>query len=658
MRSPFEVTKAVDLNDPQIERTYVAFAGRERAIVDPASPMPQFLTGVKGGGRTHLMRHFSFPLQKARGTRPLAEIQADGYLGVYFRCSGLNGSRFVGKGQSADIWSSAFAYYMDLWLSELLIATVRDVGESESWAEADVADVFDAVAGTIQLSADESVGAGRSLSDALARLSAIRGDLDWVINNAAHTGRLDINIRSNPGELVFRVCQAVSRLPGFEGIRVTFLADEYENLAHDQQIYFNTLIREKEAPATFLVGGRSWGIKTHRTLSAGEENKKGSEYEIYTIEDTYARDPKAYEAFCRELISVRLREFELSAGEAETWIGRLSFESDDRFFSKRLGAVLEKYAPHERPYLTRLHTATQRARSAAVADDVCAAVALPNYPLLEKLAVLKFYQHWASGQTPSAETASRARVWVEPLIEGRESTELANFFKQRKSDAVAQIYKEANRRTAYAGFSELVGMSGFLPRSLLMILKYVSHWADFHGEQVFSGAVPISERALSEGVLDAARWYLADAKPLGTEGEECEIAVRRLGVYLQSIRYSDKPSEIDITTFSSPLTGVSEDALRVLERCLDHGLLVEVIGGRAARNHGSQHRKFQLHPMLTPLWGLKPGRRGDATFSSETIEAIFSPAVSELSFSRARESLELALNAPFGRSIDTRDPLF
>lgn len=114
MRSPFEVTKAVDLNDPQIERTYVAFAGRERAIVDPASPMPQFLTGVKGGGRTHLMRHFSFPLQKARGTRPLAEIQADGYLGVYFRCSGLNGSRFVGKGQSTDTWSSAFAYYMDL----------------------------------------------------------------------------------------------------------------------------------------------------------------------------------------------------------------------------------------------------------------------------------------------------------------------------------------------------------------------------------------------------------------------------------------------------------------------------------------------------------------------------------------------------------------
>lgn len=658
MRSPFEVTKAVDLNDPQIERTYVAFGGRERVIVDPTSPMPQFLTGVKGGGRTHLMRHFSYSLQKARGTHALDEIRADGYLGVYFRCSGLNGSRFAGKGQSSEVWSSAFSYYMDLWLTELLIATVRDIGESASWSDDDVVGVFYAVAESIRVPADAKSGGGQALADALDLLSALRVDLDWTINNAAHTGNLDINVRSNPGDLLFRTCQAVGDLPGFEGVRITFLADEYENLGYDQQVYFNTLIREKEAPATFLVGGRSWGIKTHKTLSAGEENKKGSEYELSTIEDTYARDPKAYETFCRDLIMVRLTDFGLSAEEAKEWIGRLSFESDDRFFSKRLGAVLDRYAPSERPYLVRLRAVIRQVRSVTVADEVATTLAFPDYPLLEKLAILRFYQQWAGGQAPSVDIALNARDWVAPLVDGSESVELTNFFNQRKSDAVAQIYNDANRRTAYAGFSELVGMSGFLPRSLLMILKYVAHWASFHGEEVFRGAVPISERALSEGVLDAAKWYLADAKPLGTEGEECEIAVKRLGRYLQSIRYSDKPSEIDITTFSSNLAGVSEEALAVLHRCLEHGLLLEVSGGRASRNHGSTHRKFQLHPMLTPLWGLKPGRRGDATFTTETVHAIFSPLVQELSFSRARETLEIALNAPFRGVIDTRDPLF
>lgn len=244
------------------------------------------------------------------------------------------------------------------------------------------------------------------------------------------------------------------------------------------------------------------------------------------------------------------------------------------------------------------------------------------------------------------------------MLDGSEDRELTNFFKQRKSDAIAQIYSEAGRQTAYAGFTELVSLSGFLPRNLLMTLKYVSHWAQFHGENVFRGSGPISERALSEGVLEASSWYLSDAKPLGSEGEECEIAIRRLGQYLRSIRYANKPSEIDVATFSTSMTKVSPGALAVLERCVSHGLLIEVRGGRSARNHGARHRKFQLHPMLTPMWGLRPGRRGDATLDRATFEAIFNPKVEDLAFQQVREALEVSLNAPFRIITDTKDLLF
>lgn len=658
MRSPFEVTKAVDFNDPQIERTYVSFGGRDRSIVDPSSPMPQFLTGMKGGGRTHLMRHYSFPLQQTRGERVLEEIQKDGYLGVYFRCSGLNGSRFSGRGQSAEAWASAFSYYMDLWLTELLIATVCDIEQGEGWGLQAAAEVRAAVAESLHAPELMDVE-GQPLHVALGYLSSLRSELDWLINNAAHTGRLDFEVRANPGVLLFRCCQAVAKLPGLQDIRITFLADEYENLTHDQQVYFNTLIREKEAPATFLVGARSWGVKTQLTLSAGEENKRGSEYEEYSMEDAYAKKPREYESFCRNLITVRLTDFGLSPSQADAWISRLSFESDDKFFTARLASVLRKYDPADRPYLVRLRSILENVMSSAAGvDAVVDALSMPEYPLLEKLAVLRFYQQWSGGHRPSATLAKSSWDSVAPLIDGSEDSTLANFFNQRKSDAVAQIYSEVGRQTAYAGFTELVGMSGFLPRSLLMILKYVSHWADFHGEDVFYGGSQISERALSEGVLDAANWYLADAKPLGSEGEECEIAVRRLGRYLQSIRYSDKPSEIDVTTFSSNLERVAPEALEVLERCIDHGLLIEVRGGRASRNFGATHRKFQLHPMLTPIWGLRPGRRGDATFTAHTIEAIFSPLMNEGVFADVHENLVQALNAPFRATIDSRHPLF
>lgn len=656
MRSPFEITKAVDFNDPQIERTYVSFGGRERAIVDPASPMPQFLTGVKGGGRTHLMRHYSFQLQRSRGANALTQIQHDGYLGVYFRCSGLNGSRFTGKGQTSEVWAGAFAYYMDLWLTELLVATVLEIAKNGEWDGAVGQPVLEGVASV--LGYQPASNSHDPLGTALDMLSRLRRELDWLINNAAHTGTFNFEVRSNPGDLLFRSCKAVSELPGLADVRITFLADEYENLTQSQQMYFNTLIREKEAPASFLVGGRTWGVKTHLTLSAGEENKKGSEYERYTIEETYARDPKAYEAFCRQLITVRLADFGLDDAGAARWISRLSFAADDRLHTNRLMEVLSRYEPLDRPYFVRLRTVLEESMSDTVAKAAVETLSFPEQPLVEKLATLRFYQLWSSGGTPSRALAESARAWVAPLSTGNESKALITFFKHRKSDAIAQIYRDANRQTAYAGFVELVGMSGYLPRSLLMILKYVSRWAEFHGEDAFGGNAPISERALSEGVLEAANWYLADAKPLGTDGHECEIAVRRLGRYLHSIRYSDKPNEVDVTTFSSNLTQVSAEALAVIDRCVAHGLLIEVRGGRASRNHGSTHRKFQLHPMLTPLWGLRAGRRGDATFTTQTIEAIFNPREDELAFRRARETLELALNAPFRGVLDTRDPLF
>ncbi|MEI3848062.1 MULTISPECIES: ORC-CDC6 family AAA ATPase [unclassified Microbacterium] len=655
VRSPFDVTKAVDLNDPQIELTYVSFGGRDRSIVDPASAMPQFLTGLKGGGRTHLLRHYSYPLQKTRSDRPLHQVQADGYIGIYFRCGGLNGSRFRGKGQPAEQWATTFAYYMDLWLTELLLATVADLSESEQWRNSETAKVYVAIARALQANvsgADEVVD---PLSAILGYLTQLRREIDWAVNNAAHTGRLDIQVRSNPGELIFAAAKSVSTLPGFQDVTITFLADEYENLTESQQIYFNTLIREKEAPATFLVGGRSWGIRTHKTLSAGEVNKKGSEYELYPIDTAYASDPAEYQNFCRDLIMRRLAAFDLDEQESAGWISRLSFGADDRLHTRRLHDVLARYTALERPYLVDLRNAVSKAQGSRIASGVVDALSMPRYPLIEKLAILRFYQLWYAGQEPSAESAAAARDFVAPLADGTEDVELTNFFKQRKSDAIAQIYAGAGRQTAYAGFTELVALSGFLPRNLLMILKYVSHWAQFHGENVFRGSGQISERALSEGVLDASNWYLADAKPLGTQGEECEIAIRRLGQYMHSIRYADKPSEIDIATFSTSLSQVSPDALAVLERCVSHGLLVEVRGGRSARNHGPRHRKFQLHPMLTPMWGLRPGRRGDATLDRATVEAIFNPKVEDLAFQQVREALEMSLNAPFA---SIKDALF
>ena len=60
----------------------------------PKSLMPMFIVGGKGSGKTHLMRHFAFELQKIASQSLREFVSSEGYLGVYVRGSGLNASRF------------------------------------------------------------------------------------------------------------------------------------------------------------------------------------------------------------------------------------------------------------------------------------------------------------------------------------------------------------------------------------------------------------------------------------------------------------------------------------------------------------------------------------------------------------------------------------
>jgi hypothetical protein len=71
VENPFGLTKANDLSDDQIQSLWVDIASQESptslfSAGRFSSPMPTFILGGKGSGKTHLMRYASYPLQKLR----------------------------------------------------------------------------------------------------------------------------------------------------------------------------------------------------------------------------------------------------------------------------------------------------------------------------------------------------------------------------------------------------------------------------------------------------------------------------------------------------------------------------------------------------------------------------------------------------------------
>lgn len=230
--NPFNITQAKDFSDDEILKYWVDLtepSGSEGfdPIMKPASLVPMLLLGSKGSGKTHLMRYYSFVSQAVRHKDDIpGGLAEDGYVGIYVRMGGLNASRFNGKGRPDEYWLNVFAYYMDLWLGQVLLGCCLeaykghgDLGEAEGAISKEIIGLFTHTSG-------ESPGSLRELSQYLSRLQK---HMDRAVNDVSTTDKLEVDITVNPGALVFGIPKILSaHLDDLGKCTFVYLLDELE----------------------------------------------------------------------------------------------------------------------------------------------------------------------------------------------------------------------------------------------------------------------------------------------------------------------------------------------------------------------------------------------------------------------------------------------
>lgn len=633
--NPFNITKAVDLSDNQIEQYWVDFSTDQvlLGLLKPRSVMPMLILGGKGSGKTHLMRYCSYPLQRLRHRNNIPQgIHDDGYLGIYLRCGGLNSSRFEGKGQSPEVWADVFAYYMELWISQMLLNAVTDIYSKSNELEKETLKLCNAIADLFDEPLDSMP---TSLSDILTLLQKLQKDVDLTVNNSSSTHNLDVRIRITRGHFIFGLPRLLSQhLPSFKGVLVVYLLDEFENLTESQQKYINTLIRERDEPCTFKVGSRLYGVKTYRTFSSEEENKEGSEYEVLPL-DALLRKQKEYPNFARSLCKKRL----LIANKllhSDTINGDLQeldrwFEIDERtpIAENETRFILEKYVGRERPYFKSLHQkilecylGKNRKQSSARVSRILDALRCPAYPLLEKVNIFLLYRAWDKGKDLFVESEEINLACSRYVQEPNSATQYGDILEHFRDDLMAQLLRESDMKQRYLGFETFVNMSDGLPRNLLIILKHIFNWALFNGEKPIETGV-ISIKSQQAGVREASEWFFKDARVAGHDGGLIRDSVSRLAELFREIRYSDKPTECSLCTFSADMTRASEEAQRIVDMAEKWSLLISISSGQKDRNSKRVDAKYQLNPMLAPRWDLPVSRRGTLALNPEEVNAIF-----------------------------------
>ena len=660
--NPFEITKAVDFTDIEIDKTWVDWPapGGFATWFDVTSPMARIVRGGKGTGRTHVMRYFSAHVQAIRGgDDPVTQVKKDGVLGIYVLCSGLDSSRFSGSALADDAWQALFCQYADLWLAQATLEAFLTVTDKNPPSKAVQSAITEEVRDI--LSTDD-LGWGTSVRDLREGLYTIQKGIDRAVNNAPlYPDKPSTpSIASTLGRLVFGIPRVLRKhYKPLRDVRFLYLIDEFENFDEPQQQYVNSLVREKEPGTSFMIGVRTFGLKTLFTLGGREENKQGSEFEEIRPERSFIGvERDKYETFCKEVVGRRLLEYGFLARPIVAELdAHLSAYFDHPSSDYVEQEVIRRFQNRERPYLSRLkrHLAGNIGSAGIVHSDVDSivdATRVPSRPMLEKVNVFIIYRGWAKRSNLLVEAREMIAARCSPDSDGFVQPNLAqrSVLHHFVTDMKAQLWHDMRLPQTYTGIGEFITMSDGLPRNLLVILKNVYRWALFNGEQPFKDAL-ISIQSQRLGVLAATDWFLDDAKPLGGDGDHVQAAILRLGDLFRRLRYSDKPVESSLASFSTDPTSCSDRAREIIELAAQWALLVRVYKGEKDRNTGFIRSKYHLNRLLSPRWDLPTARRGTIALTGEEVNAIFDPEHAD-TFAGVLSRRLGRMNVPFRNATD------
>ncbi|WP_313240318.1 ORC-CDC6 family AAA ATPase, partial [Sphingobacterium multivorum] len=411
--NPFSVTKATEFSDVEINEYWVNFNTKDNisinSILNPSEFLPKYIIGGKGCGKTHILRYFSYPLQKIRNVDIHSLLNSEKYLGLYSVFHGLNSSRFNGKGIDDNQWCSIFEYYFELYICDNLLTCIKDVmselGLTSKVEKTLVNKIISIFSNTEELSSCHNFD---SLVDFI---SVLRRKIDFQVLNAAFTRKLDyeeVSILFSPGDLLFGIPKIISENHGsFEGVKFIYIFDEYEKLFEWQKRFINTLVWDKKNPVTFWIGARKYGFTTRETKS-GQEMKSGSEFQDVNLDTLIRNNEDLYKDFAEKLCTDRLVKYykNRKLEEPTIEISRKFHEKFEKYDeNKILNEIKEKNTKkeyeHLREFRKKLNSAIKsnyalEIRNPKQIEDIVNSIteSTEDNPLYQKYKLFYFYKLW------------------------------------------------------------------------------------------------------------------------------------------------------------------------------------------------------------------------------------------------------------------------
>lgn len=646
MNNPFNITKAVDYTNDDIIRYWVDISSHGQGfkeLLKPTSLMPIFLLGSKGSGKTHIMRYFSYELQKIRYTGDLKKgLDSDNFIGIYLRGSSLNSDRFKDKNQSEEIWSVVYSYYWEIWIGQILLNVVDDLIQQNIISIEEEKSIIKEVLNLFEKEYSIQIDSVKSLS---VFLNDLQKSIDYEVNNCVFRKEslLKIEVLLSPSKFTIGIPKILeNRVSFFKGKIFLYLIDELENIIEYQQKLIQTLLREKEPICSFRIGARLYGIRTYKTLGTGEENKEGSEYEKIVLDDFF-RKSSSYNEFVRNICINRLIQagFHLPPNK----------DVDDYFeefiLMKFFNKIREKKDSQGKAHIEKLSSKIKKysPKYKTTVGQISSNVTFESDLLIERTNIFLFYREWKAKKDLVEASKEIRKLAVDYSANPSNEKSHAIVLEKFKYDIIDQLARETREKVPYYGFKNFITMSCGIPRNLLNILKYAYKWSYFNdGIEPFKNGI-ISYDSQYKGVLEAADWFFEDNRIPIIEGQKATNSIHNLGQYLRELRFSDTPPECSINLFNIRIEELNSRTREIIDFLVKYSYLIEV-EKRREKNSNNLLYTYHVNWIIAPRWELPIAKRGVLTLSKKDAEIIFDPNSNELFPSFLKEKLT-NYNAPF-----------
>uniref|UniRef100_UPI000B7EE38C ORC-CDC6 family AAA ATPase n=1 Tax=Acinetobacter piscicola TaxID=2006115 RepID=UPI000B7EE38C len=474
-----------------------------------------------------------------------------------------------------------------------------------------------------------------------------------AINNFAFTNQLNVNPPFSLGDLSINIKNAINLWhPSLTKINLIYLIDEIENFfSESQQQVIQSLIRYNSGLIAFRISGRLYALKTYATIGDGEENREDVEFKITYLDDLL-QEAQNYKNFAYSFIRARLLYEKVTSDSSFNISACFQNINSNNYYESFINFLNMQNSDDNLKFINNFKDTLREIPQIFQKEDVdlITNTLVNNFPILiKKHNILRFCKDF-NNEENYLDIAKKIHGNACIYLDKPKSLTVKSYkesYSHYAKDLIAQLNKDSAKPMIYCGFDSFIEMSNGNPRNLLSILSSAYDIARFKKLDFINGA-PLSIENQSKAAVNSARFLFEQDSNFGRPSDLARIAVKNMADLLRVARFSLNIPESSPLTISFPDDDLSSSAKAILQSALNYSFVFEIKSGRPNRNNLKISRKISLNPMLSPIWELPIGKRGDIGLSGGLANAIFN--IDKIKdFNNLLKTSELKWNQPFTR---------